>query len=365
MRKLVLFVSILHISFIVFAQQFGGNAPSTKWKQINTDSARIIFPIGLDSQAQRVASIVHYLAAEKPVSLGKQLKKISIVLQNQTTIANGYAQLGPFRSEFFMTPDFNNFNQGSIGWSDQLALHEYRHIQQFNNFNNGLSKLMKVVSGEEGYSLAINAAIPDWFFEGDAVYNETVLTKQGRGKLPLFLNAYPSLWQAGKKYSWMKLRNGSLKDYVPNHYNLGYLLVNYGREKYGDDFWTKVTRDASAYKGLFYPFQTAIKKYAGVDYKTFREQAFEFYKKQTERMAQVRDEYVLPVKKSYVSNYYFPYSAGADSLIYLKTSYRHRRAFYIKDAKGEHRLKTRDIAIDEQFSYRNGKIVYSAYESHR
>ena len=363
MRKLVLFVSILHISFIVFAQQFGGNAPSTKWKQINTDSARIIFPIGLDSQAQRVASIVHYLAAEKPVSLGKQLKKISIVLQNQTTIANGYAQLGPFRSEFFMTPDFNNFNQGSIGWSDQLALHEYRHIQQFNNFNNGLSKLMKVVSGEEGYSLAINAAIPDWFFEGDAVYNETVLTKQGRGKLPLFLNAYPSLWQAGKKYSWMKLRNGSLKDYVPNHYNLGYLLVNYGREKYGDDFWTKVTRDASAYKGLFYPFQTAIKKYAGVDYKTFREQAFEFYKKQTERMAQVRDEYVLPVKKSYVSNYYFPYSAGADSLIYLKTSYRHRRAFYIKDAKGEHRLKTRDIAIDEQFSYRNGKIVYSAYES--
>jgi len=193
MRKLVLFVSILHISFIVFAQQFGGNAPSTKWKQINTDSARIIFQIGLDSQAQRVASIVHYLAAEKPVSLGKQLKKISIVLQNQTTIANGYAQLGPFRSEFFMTPDFNNFNQGSIGWSDQLALHEYRHIQQFNNFNNGLSKLMKVVSGEEGYSLAINAAIPDWFFEGDAVYNETVLTKQGRGKLPLFLNAYPSL----------------------------------------------------------------------------------------------------------------------------------------------------------------------------
>lgn len=363
MRRLVLVVSIFHISFIVFAQQFGGNPSSTKWKQINTDSVRVIFPVGLDSQAQRVASIVQYLAAEKPISLGDQLKKISIVLQNQTTIANGYAQLGPFRSEFYMTPDFNNFNQGSIGWSDQLALHEYRHIQQFNNFNNGLSKLMKVVSGEEGYSLAINAAIPDWFFEGDAVYNETVLTKQGRGKLPLFLNGYPSLWQAGKKYSWMKLRNGSLKDYVPNHYNLGYLLVNYGREKYGDDFWTKVTTDASAYKGLFYPFQTAIKKHAGVDYKTFRKQAFDFYKKQTERASQVRDEYVQPVKKSYVTNYYFPYTVGNDSLVYLKTSYRHRPAFYIKDAKGEHRLKTRDISRDEQFSYRNGKIVYAAYES--
>jgi len=363
MRRFILVISIFHISFIVIAQQFGGNSPSTKWKQINTDSARVIFPVGLDSQAQRVASIVHYLASEKPVSLGNQLKKISIVLQNQTTIANGYAQLGPFRSEFYMTPDFNNFNQGSIGWSDQLALHEYRHIQQFNNFNNGLSKLMKVVSGEEGYSLAINAAIPDWFFEGDAVYNETVLSKQGRGRLPLFLNAYPSLWQAGKKYSWMKLRNGSMKDYIPNHYNLGYLLVNYGREKYGDDFWTKVTTDASAYKGLFYPFQTAIKKHAGIDYKTFREEAFEYYKKQTERTSQVRDEYVQPVKKSYVTNYYFPYTVGTDSLIYLKTSYRNRPAFYLKDAKGEHRLKTRDIVTDEQFSYRNRKIVYAAYES--
>jgi hypothetical protein len=97
--------------------------------------------------------------------------------------------------------------------------------------------------------------------------------------LPHFLEAYPSLWQAGKNYSWMKLRNGSMKDYVPNHYHLGYLLVNYGREKYGADFWTKVTKDASAFKGLFYPFQAAIKNYAGIDYKTFRQQAFDSYKK--------------------------------------------------------------------------------------
>ncbi len=363
MRKSFLFLVFMHLGFLVYAQQFGGNPSSVKWKQINSDSARVIFPAGLDSQAQRIASIVHYLAKEKPVSLGNKIKKINIVLQNQTTVANGYAQLGPFRTEFFMTPDFNNFSQGSIGWGDQLALHEYRHIQQYNNFNNGLSKLMKVVAGEEGYSLAINAAIPDWFFEGDAVYQETVLTQQGRGRLPQFLNAYTSLWQAGKDFSWMKLRNGSLKDYIPSHYNLGYLMVNYGREKYGSDFWTKVTTDASAFKGLFYPFQTAIKKHSGVKYKSFREEAFNFYKKDIERVSKVRDEYVKPVKKNYVTSYYFPYSAGIDSLVYLKTSYRHRPAFYLKYGNNERRLKTRDISLDEQFSYRNGKIVYAAYES--
>ena len=369
MRKLVFLYSLFLLPFLLLpltkasAQQFGGNPPSHKWQQINTDSARVIFAVGLDSQANRVASIVHYLAAQKPIALGNQLQKINIVLQNQTIIPNAYVQLGPFRSEFFLTPDMNNFGQGSISWGDQLAVHEYRHVQQFNNFNNGLSKLMKTLFGQEGYSLAVNTAIPDWFYEGDAVFNETVLTKQGRGRLPLFMNVYPSLWQAGKKYSWMKLRNGSYKDYVPNHYYLGYLLVNYGRQKYGADFWSKVTKDASAFKGLFYPFQVAIKKYAGVDYKTFREQALESYKKSTERVAANRDEYLFPVKKSYVTSYYFPYSAGNDSLVYLKSSYRQRPAFYIKDANGEHKLKARDISIDEQFSYRNGKIVYAAYEN--
>jgi hypothetical protein len=363
MRKLSIVCFLMLFANTAPAQRFGGNPPSHKWNQLDTDTVRIIFPIGMDSLANRTASIVHYLAAQKPVSLGNQLKKINIVLQNQTTIPNGYVQLGPFRSEFFLTPDLNNFGQGSISWSDQLALHEYRHVHQFNNFNNGLSKLMKTLFGQEGYALAINASIPDWFYEGDAVYNETVLTKQGRGRLPSFLNTYPSIWQGGKKYSWMKLRNGSIKDYVPNHYNLGYLLVNYGREKYGADFWTKVTKDASSYKGLFYPFQKAVKQHAGIDYKTFREQAFESYKKKSERMAVKRDEFLFPVKKSYVTNYLFPYSAGIDSLLYLKTSYRHRPAFYIKTESGEQRLKTKDISIDEQFSYRNGKIVYAAYES--
>ena len=275
MRRLLLACIFSSITLITFSQQFGGNPPSLKWRQINTDTVRVIYPAGLDSHAQRVASVVHYLAANKPFSLGDQLKKVDIVFQNQTTIANGYVQLGPFRSEFFLTPEPVNFNQGSVSWTDQLALHEYRHVQQFNNFNNGLSKLMKVLFGEDGYTLAINASIPDWFYEGDAVYQETAVSKQGRGRLPLFMNTYPSIWQAGKKYSWMKLRNGSLKDYVPNHYNLGYLLVNYGYEKYGTDFWKKVTRDASAFKGLFYPIQSAIKRNAGIDYKTFTKKAFD------------------------------------------------------------------------------------------
>lgn len=363
MRKLILSYFLFLISYSSFSQVFGGHPPSTKWKQINTDTARIIFPAGLDSQATRIATIIHYLQQEKPVSLGDQLRKINIVLQNQTTIPNAYVGLGPFRSEFFLTPAANNFEEGSMSWIDNLSLHEYRHVMQYNNFRNGLSRFLSIIAGDDGLSVATNAAVPDWFFEGDAVYNETILSNQGRGRLPLFLNAYPSLWQAGKDYSWMKLRNGSLKDYIPNHYYLGYLLVNYGREKYGADFWTKVTKDASAYKGLFYPFQTAIKRYAGVDYEIFRKNAFDYYQRGIEKTEISDKDYLFPVNKHYVTSYYFPYAAGNDSLIYLKKSMRQRAAFYVKDAHGEHRIRGRDISIDEQFSYRNGKIVYSAYEN--
>jgi hypothetical protein len=380
MLKWINAAGCLLIATQVFAQRFGGTPPSVKWKQISTDSARIIFPEGLDSQAQRVASLVHYQASLPPantgqVTLGNQLKKINIVLQNQTTIANGYVGLGPYRSEFYLTPPPNNFDQGSIGWADQLAIHEYRHVQQFNNFRHGISKLMKTLFGEEGYALAINASVPDWFYEGDAVYNETILSRQGRGRLPLFMNAYPSLWKAGKKYNWMKLRNGSLKDYVPNHYSLGYLLVNYGYQKYGLDFWKKVTMDASAFKGLFYPFQKAVEQHAGINYQTFLRDALDYYKKTSGDM-QLKGatqqampnelnagiKTILPVKKKYVTNSIFPYQLSGDSLLYLKTSYRHRPAFFIKDANREHRLRVKDISIDDQFSYRNGNIVYTAYE---
>ena len=145
MKKISLVFLSGFISVIAIGQQFGGNPPSVKWKQISTDTVRIIFPVGLESQANRAATIVHRLAADNMNSLGNRVKKINIVLQNQTTIPNGYVNLGPYRSEFYMTPAFNNLDQGSITWADQLALHEYRHVQQYNNFKQGISKLMGIL----------------------------------------------------------------------------------------------------------------------------------------------------------------------------------------------------------------------------
>jgi len=168
-RLIFLFVLVLTSTVNGFSQQFGGNPPSLKWNQINTDTVRVIFPVGEQKKANEIAGIVQSLARNKPNALGKGFKKISIVLQNQSTVSNAYVGLGPWRSEFLLMPEQNSFELGSIPWHKTLSLHEYRHVHQFNNFRKGLSQLFYILAGEYGLSFANGTAIPNWFWEGDAV----------------------------------------------------------------------------------------------------------------------------------------------------------------------------------------------------
>jgi hypothetical protein len=355
-------IAILALSWsVASSQQFGGHPPSVKWKQVNTDTSRVIFPSGLDSQAKRIAALLPVLDRYTSVSIGNSHRKINIVLQPATTISNAYVGLGPFRSEFQLTPRLNSFELGSLPWVDNLAIHEYRHVQQYNNFNRGISKAFRFVFGEEGQALANALVVPDWFFEGDAVYQETQVSPQGRGRLPYFFNDYRSLWLEGKDYSWMKLRNGSLRDFVPDHYRLGYLLTAYGYETYGPEFWKKVSSDAAAFKGLLYPWQQAVKRHAGISYKQFREDAMDYFHSHARGDAAFNH----PGRKArhFVADEEYPYWMDSSRIIYLETSYKKLPRFVIRENDQVTKLRTRDITIDNYFSYRNCKIVYAAYRA--
>ena len=52
---------------------------------------------------------------------------------------------------------------------------------------------------------------------------------------------------------------------------------------------------------------------------------------------------------------------GNDSLIYVKSGFRQIPEFMILAGKKETKLRVRDYSIDNQFSYRNGKIVYATF----
>ncbi|SHF43800.1 hypothetical protein SAMN05444008_1088 [Cnuella takakiae] len=347
-------LALLLICTQSFAQQFGGFSPYTRWQQINTDTARIIFQAPSEALAQRVATLVHRMAATKPTALGNRLQKINIVLHNNTTLANGYVGLGPFRSEYYLIPGSDLFEQGAIPFHEQLAIHEYRHVQQYNNMYRGLTKAFRVVLGEEGQALANALTVPNWFFEGDAVHAETALTPQGRGRTPYFTSGPLSIWEAGRDYSLMKWMNGSLKDYVPNHYQFGYLLANFGYKTYGEDFWQKVIADASAFRRLPTPMRSAIKAHTGKSFRTFVADAFANYQQEAE--VEKRSQ-----PAGLVRNQYFPMAIGKDSLLYLEQTYRSLSRFMLQDAKGTHIINLRDISSENWLSYRNGTIAYTAY----
>ncbi|MDB5157807.1 MAG: hypothetical protein JWR50_2514 [Mucilaginibacter sp.] len=345
------------------AQEFGGNPPSIKWKQVNVPVAKVIFPAGMDSVALRVADIVQRMNSAIQPTIGYKQKPISILLQNQTTISNAYVGLAPFRSEFYLTPDQNSFEIGSLPWSTQLAIHEFRHVQQYNNFNVGLSKALHTIFGEGGQALGNDIAIPDWFFEGDAVFNETHVSEQGRGRLPYFFNGYRALWDAKRDYSWMKLRNGSYVDYIPDWYPMGYMLVAYGREKYGDDFWKKVTQDAAAYKGLFFPMQRAIQKYSGQSFEQFRNSGFDHFKRLytgKESDKTLSNVLIADKRQHFISNQEYPAYINDSTLAYMKSTYDHLPQFVINTNGKEKKISVRSLSLDNYFAYHDGKIVYSA-----
>ncbi|HVX49344.1 MAG TPA: hypothetical protein VHB48_04275, partial [Chitinophagaceae bacterium] len=365
MKKLV-FVCIafvcLHLA--VDAQTFGGNPSYIEWRQINTPAARVIYPRGLDSIAQRIEAIVNYMHKNYSGTIGDKLRKINIVLQSNTSVTNGYVALAPYRSEFYLMPPQNAFELGAQNWADNLSIHEFRHVQQYSNFDNGLSRELSYLFGEEGQDLGNAASIPNWFFEGDAVYNETTLSHQGRGRLPAFFAGYRSMFDLGKHYTYMQLRNGSYQHYLPDHYPLGYMLVAYGREKYGEDFWRKVTADASAFRPLIYPFQNAVKKYAGIPFNRFVNNAFDFYHQQWKNDTLKDVNWLTPVTKNNVVDYKYPYVMEDGSLLLLKNSYTHIPVFIIRHPDStEQTITVKDISHEDYFSYNNNMIVYSAYKA--
>lgn len=356
--------AIFLLPFYSNAQNFGGNAPSIKWKQINLPKARVIFPAGLDSQANRIANVVQLMDSATSKSIGGSQRKWNIVLQNQTTIPNAYVRMAPIMSELYMTPGQDNFSTGSVRWDDNLITHEERHMQQFSNFNKGLTKAFSFFLGQEGQLFANGLFLPDYFFEGDAVWQETLVSGQGRGRMPSFFNGFKSLWLGQKKYPWMKYRSGSLKDFVPDHYPIGYILVAYGYQKYGDDFWNKVTNDAVRFKSLF---NKAIANHSGVSFKQFREDAIKYFQEQTlnntDKQNAATPNYITGIKKNNVIDYQFPNFAGDDSIIVSKKSYKEIAAFYLLVNGKEEKIRVKNFTIDDYYSYKNGKIVYASYQS--
>ncbi|MFH0762144.1 MAG: hypothetical protein V2A67_11640 [Bacteroidota bacterium] len=348
---------------ILSGQDFGSFPPDIHWNQINTKKIRVIFPNGLESQARQVSNLILFEDANNRTSIGPLTKKYDLILNNQGVISNGYVTIMPFRSEYFTTPPQDGNSLGTLDWLNLLSIHEYRHALQYMNLRKGLIKIAYVLSGESGWGVGMNLAVPAWFFEGDAVSTETAITNQGRGRIPDFMSQYPSILLDNRKYTYMKARNGSFRDYVPDHYTLGYLLCSYARDSFGNDVWDKVLKRTSWYRGIIYPFSKALKKNTGLSTRKLYKKAFADYKEQwhQEDSLLVLSPYVALTKPSKtVTSYRYPvYLANGDLLVH-KSSYNKTGAIYkVLPDSSEVQLCETGIAQDLYFTAGGSWIAWA------
>lgn len=363
-RYLIL-VGIIFWGNISFTQPLGLLPSKIKWQQLRHDSLRVIYPEGQEETARRVASLMLKVAVADPITNHCRYKPISVLLQPQTNISNGYVGLAPYMSEFYLQPNENPFELGSIAWADLLAIHEYRHVQQLNAADNGFSHLMKLIFGDLVFTGLYNLAVPNWYREGDAVYMETKWTRQGRGRLSSFTLPFREKLKSGKPWDYYMVRNGSFRQFVPDHYPLGYLMVQYGNHVFGEATWDTIIRTAPRYKNLIRPFSSVVKEKYGERNKHLYLDAMNWYSSQWEA-TEVKDiDYpMIPLGEKDLRNDYFnmtyPSVDGDGSIYTAITTFDKTTAIYRIHPDGQQdKIVSIGIHQDSYFDYSHGKLVWT------
>lgn len=260
----VLLIAILFPIFSQAQEAIGLNPTSMKWRKFKTETGLFVYPEGMDSFAYRAAAIIKYQRAnEWQVHTHRKTRKVPVIIQNQSSLPQGFAVPAPWRVEIFTVSPQNMF-LGPMPWFDGVTSHEYRHAQQFWAANRGFTRAYQFLMGETGWLLNALMAQPLWFREGDAVQTETDLTNGGRGRFPSFNMEWRAVLNADIKYPYDKGTWFSYRDFVPNPYRGGYHMVRYARNMFGDSIWTDVLHDTYERTGMFWPFARALKRHTGM-----------------------------------------------------------------------------------------------------
>lgn len=240
------------------------NPTSVKWYQIKTPGFKVLYSKGFEEQAQRMAKTLEAIREPASRGMSKLPKRIPIVLQNLSSQSNAFVTLAPRRSEFYSMPSQNYNFTGNLDWLDLLAVHEYRHISQFQRSTTGFNKLLYYTFGQEALAGMAFVSAPSWFWEGDAVATETAFTQSGRGRMPNFDLVFRMNLLEGRTFNYNKQYLRSYKHFIPNHYVLGYNMVSYLRKQTGKaDSWGTIAGRTWALPFIPFAFSRSMKKEVG------------------------------------------------------------------------------------------------------
>ncbi|MBI9054843.1 MAG: hypothetical protein JEY96_13550 [Bacteroidales bacterium] len=365
----ILLLSILFFNIQSQAQFYstGQDPASAKWEQINTINFQIIFQTTFSDKAQKVANILEYYYNKVGVSLGHEPKKISVVLHNQTISSNGYVGWAPKRMELYVTPSQDLYPDP---WFNHLCIHELRHVVQIDKLNQGITKILSIVFGQQATGL-VAGQMPFWYLEGDAVCTETAFSEYGRGRLPSFNQAIKThLLSDEERFSYDKMLFGSYQEYVPNRYELGYQLTAFARSKYGSSVWSNVQNHVAKNSYTLLPtsfaFYRGLKKNIGQSQKELYTETMNFLDSLW-TIEQIENKTIEPrffqtTQTNDYEDYLNPIFIDSEQIIALKKGYSHIPQFVLISQDGEQVIHEPGVLVSNDFTYTKNILVWAEYK---
>ncbi len=354
---LTLFILSINL-YTAKAQLFdtGQNPPGLKWRQINTKHFQLLYPALLELEAQRMANSLDHIIGRVSRSINKDPKRITVILQNQTVESNGFVQLAPRHSEFYTTPS-QEFD--SQDWLNSLAVHELRHVVQIDKLTGSIQ-----APGFESLAFAFfGVSLPAWFFEGDAVLSETLLTEAGRGRQPSFNLYLRANLLSNKHYSYGKNYLGSLKDLTSGYYPLGFFMVTKLHRDYGDFILDTLLRQMANHPFRLYNLSKTSQKLTGLTtemwYKATNNELTQLWRDQLNSIKYTEYSPLNKRNADFAEDYLLPQRSYDRTIIALKHSKARTSQLVQIDENGKEKsLLAIGIQQEPNMQVMNTKVVW-------
>lgn len=209
----------------------GQYLPGEEWKSLDRNSYFWIYPDYLSEKAAELAQYTEIHRAS--ISFGlttDNARQYPLILYPWSMVPNGYVT--PYNHHSLWYTADPGSETGSLSWLELLAIHEGRHVAQFDALMRSTGRALYFVGGDVLHSLTLGVS-PSWLFEGDAVFMETALSESGRGRMGSFQNNFRLLMLEDQSYQYDSFRFPSRKRLPTNAYDFGYFYSTWLKKESG------------------------------------------------------------------------------------------------------------------------------------
>lgn len=370
MRKSILLLIIALGSLFATIQpatgQFfynGRGSASIKWKQLQGESYKLLYPDFFEPTAIRMSSLYDTLRPYIGYGMTNKLLKVPMIFYTENQYPNGLVVWAPKRDEMVVTAPVNNT---STPWLNQVAIHEWRHVAQMSSLNTGLSKVASWLFGQAGLCVGL-LVISDWQLEGDATNAETQMSEYGRGLQPDFTIEYRAM---ATKDNFLKLKTdllvcGSYKTYIPDIYKYGYQIMSAAETYVKPEIWGEVFSYSARWPIFVVPDDIYLKRHYQTSIRKITKQAFAELDSIWKPLGNTVENFETFTKpaKTYTT-FDNPILLPNKTLLALRTDFDSPTRYVLIDSAGNEKKMRYTGGINSRPATKGTRIYWTEYKPH-